>query len=131
MILPSEQDNVIGNYDTDLQPKTDLGKNQDKLKLLQAYKDGDISLDEAVKEFEFFAHAFHDNPKTHETFLIGFNPDGSVIFFKSYDYIKQKTQAQTDATWVQNNCDHWEFGAASEFKIIHENLTHHIIIPHP
>jgi len=71
------------------------------------------------------------NPMTHETFLIGFDESGDAIFFKSYDYTRQKDEAQADVTWVQNNCDHWEFGAASEFKLIHENRIHNIIIPHP
>ena len=70
-------------------------------------------------------------PKTHETFLIGFDKEDNVVFFKSYDYVKQKKVAQADSKWVQKNCAYWEFGAASEFKITHEDKRHNIIIPWP
>lgn len=70
-------------------------------------------------------------PITHETFLVGFTPEGEVSFFKSYDYLNQKDEALADATWVQNNCHHWEFGAAKEFKLTHEELIHDIVIQHP
>jgi hypothetical protein len=72
-------------------------------------------------------------PSSHETFLIGFNAAGEVIFFKSYQYLQQKEEAQSDLLWVQdkNNCDHCEIGAASEWKLTHEDIIHDIIIPHP
>ena len=70
-------------------------------------------------------------PQTHETFVIGFNAAGEVIFFRSYQYLKQKQEALLDIKWVQDNCDHWEIGAASEWKLTHEGIMHDIIIPHP
>ena len=135
MILPSEQDDLIGNYDSDLQPRTQMNTDtQDQLWIsLQAYKDGDISLDGIFKDIKYFTeYAFTEGkPITHETFLIGFNPEGDVVFFKSYDYLRQKDEAQSDLSWVINHCDHWELGAASEWKLTHEVLIHDIVIPHP
>lgn len=72
-----------------------------------------------------------DKPITHETFLVGFNEQSQVIFFKSYQYEKQKSEAQLDLKWVIDNCHHWEIGAASEWLLIHEDNVHEIIIPHP
>ena len=75
----------------------------------------------------------HDSkpPITHETFVIGFNENGDVIFLKSYEYLKQKDEAQSDLKWVIDNCHHWEIGAAREWKLMHQHLLHDIIIPHP
>jgi len=70
-------------------------------------------------------------PVTHETFLIGFNEADEVIFFKSYEYLKDKETAQADAKWVTENCHHWEFGAADQFVLVHEDSAHGIVIPHP
>lgn len=72
-----------------------------------------------------------DMPTTHETFVIGFNDKGEVIFFKSYRYKEQKDEAQSDLKWVIDNCHHWELGAATEWKLTHEDICHDIIIPHP
>ena len=72
-----------------------------------------------------------NNPNSHETFIVGFNDKQQVIFFKSYEYLKQKDEAQSDLKWVQENCDHWEIGAASEWLLIHEDSIYEINIPHP
>ena len=68
---------------------------------------------------------------SHETFLIGFNKESQVVFFKSYEYIKEKEQCQADCQWVSENCAFWELGAATEWKLTHEERRHDIIIPHP
>lgn len=70
-------------------------------------------------------------PITHETFVIGVNVKDEIIFFKSYQYEKQKDEAQSDLKWCVDNCKYWYIGAASTFKIIHEQTTHEIIIKHP
>lgn len=84
---------------------------------------------------DFIASNTADNGKgemaSHETFVIGFNKDGEVIFFKSYQYTKQKEEAQSDLKWVIDNCHHWEIGAATEWKLTHEGILHDIVIPHP
>lgn len=72
-----------------------------------------------------------NKPATHETFVVGFNDQSQVVFFKSYEYLKQKEEAQSDLKWVQDNCNHWEIGAASEWLLVHEDSTHEIIISHP
>jgi hypothetical protein len=68
---------------------------------------------------------------SHETFLLGFNKNSEVIFFKSYRYPAQKAEAQSDAKLVSEQCAFWEFGAAHEFKIEHEDKKFEIVIPHP
>jgi hypothetical protein len=75
--------------------------------------------------------AIEDKPLTHETFAIGFNEAGQIIFFKSYEYLKQKDEAQSDLKWVIDNCHHWELGAAKEWVLVHEDNAHEVIIPHP
>lgn len=70
-------------------------------------------------------------PITHETFLIGFNEQSQVVFFKSYRYKTDKDIAQLDFKWVSENCHHFEFGAATGFLLVHEGVEHEIIIPHP
>lgn len=72
-----------------------------------------------------------EKPLSHETFVIGFNKESEIVFFKSYIYLKQKDEAQSDLKWVRDNCHHWVIGAASEWKLSHENVLHDIIIPHP
>ncbi len=75
-------------------------------------------------------------PKTHETFVIGINKDGDITFLKSYDYLNQKEEAQSDVKWVQENCHAWHMGAMTEYRISHIEFgeavsNHKIIIPHP
>ena len=72
-------------------------------------------------------------PKTHDTFLIGFNSDRQIIFFKSYRWATQKNIADFDFNWVtkKENCDHWEYGHTSCFKIWHEHEAFQFNIPMP
>lgn len=72
-----------------------------------------------------------NKPFTHETFVVGFNENDEIIFFKSYEYKSQKNEAQLDLKWVRDNCHHWEIGSASEFVLVHEDSAHEIVIPHP
>ena len=68
---------------------------------------------------------------THETIVLGFNERGEVIFLKSYHYMTQKNEAQSDLKWVIDNCNHWEIGSVTEWKLTHEGICHDIIIQHP
>jgi hypothetical protein len=75
-------------------------------------------------------------PKTHETFLIGINKKGKIVFLKSYNYKLQKEEAQLDADFVAKKFDSWHFGSMQEFLISHIEhgsivSTHNIIIKHP
>ena len=74
--------------------------------------------------------------KTHETFLIGMNKDGQIEFLKSYEYLKQKDEAQADFKWVSDNFHSFQFGAMNAFQIGHIEEgevveTMDIIIPTP
>lgn len=73
----------------------------------------------------------NNKPITHETFVVGYNNENRVVFFKSYIYNIQKEEAQNDLKWVIDNLHHWEIGAASEWCLVHEDNVFEINIPHP
>jgi hypothetical protein len=88
-------------------------------------------LDSVASHSVYCNNSIEQKPTTHETFVIGFNEADQVIFFKSYEYLKQKTEAQSDLKWVIDNCHHWEIGAADTWVLVHEDIAHEVIIPHP
>lgn len=77
-----------------------------------------------------------ENVGTHETFVIGFDKEGSVVFLKSYTYLQQKEEAQSDLKWVIGNCNSWQLSAMTEWRLSHVELgkvvsDHKIVIQHP
>lgn len=56
---------------------------------------------EACRDFLIAAGIIKEPPATHDTFLIGI-ANGRITFLKSYDYLKQKDEAQSDLKYVSD-----------------------------
>ena len=70
--------------------------------------------------------------QSHDTCLIGIDNEGKISFFKSYCYLVQKEEAQSDLRWVQEYCHSWNIGGLSGWILQNtEGEKMPINIPHP
>ena len=55
--------------------------------------------------------------KSHDTVVLGFDEKGNVVFLKSYDYSKQKDEAQSDLKLVIDDGMGWRISAISHLTL--------------